>query len=238
MTVKLQRFDFGSLRDFRGPIQVAAETLAVIEEEAPPPPPPPTYNESELEQAQLDAKKQGYGEGFTAGIAQAKAESDQLQQRSEEALTQVAERLSGLDREYKQLLEEQSRDLSELVLKIAQKVAGEAIAADQLPVIQELTERCLPVILKRPRLVVELHPETLPRAEEALRRQLESGGFEGDVQFRLNPALDVADVRLDWGLGHAERSTQSIWKEIASLLERVPLEIKLNESNDAPEAEA
>lgn len=53
---RIHRFDFNTLRDFRGPIVMKAtdEPLVV---DLPPPPPPPVYNEAQLEAAQLEAKK-------------------------------------------------------------------------------------------------------------------------------------------------------------------------------------
>lgn len=228
MTQKqLQRFDFGTLRDFRGPIQISHPVLEDMAEQAPPPPPAPVFNEDQLQQARLDAKKLGYNEGFMAGMAQAQAEAEAHAANAEQAMRNIGEQVVALSNTYTDILKQQSHDVSELALLIAKKVAAEALNERSVETIAELVVRCLPVIYSRPRIIIDMHPDTLPKAEARLRDYLTSHGFEGDVQFRANPNLAAADARVDWGNGMAERSTAALWQDIDLLLKRVPLELEI-----------
>ncbi len=226
----LQRFDFGTLRDFRGPLQLIPEAKPEPVDEAPPPPPPPSFNEDELQQARIEAKKLGYNEGFMAGMGQAAAEADVQSQHAEKAFIALEEQIATLSATYTAMLQEQALSVSELALVIAKKVAEEALKAAHVDVIAGLVTKTLPMLYSRPRVVIELHPETLPKAENRLREGLLREGFEGEVLFRGNSALAPHDARLDWGTGMAERSTATMWKDIESLLARVPFTVTVQES--------
>ncbi len=229
MTQKtLQRFDFGTLRDFRGPIHIPASVVEKLVEEAPPAPPAPTFDEDQLQQARIEAKKLGYNEGIMAGLAQAQVEIDAQTQDAEKALAAIGEQVVALSSSYTNILKQQSLEVSELALMIAKKVAGEALKERSVEVIAALVVRCLPVLYGRPRITIELSPDTLPKAEQRLKEYLVNHGYEGDVQFRANPALAQADVRVDWASGLAERSTATLWHDIELLLSRIPLELEIN----------
>lgn len=227
MVRQLQRFDFGNLRDFRDPIQLRTEVVEEIVEAPPPPPPPPSFNEDQLQQARLDAKKLGYNEGFLAGMAQAQTEFDSKNQQAQDALIGIGAQVTQLAETYNDVIMRESFEVSELALVIARKVAAEALDARSVDVIAALVARCLPVIYNRPKLVIELHPDVLPQAEPKLKEYLTAQGFEGYVQFRDNPALSVSDVRVDWATGLAERSTDALWKQVESVIAGVPTGIDL-----------
>ena len=223
MTTRLQRFDFGSLRDFRGPIvvkQVEEEIVA-----PPPPPPPPTFSEADLEAATAAAKKLGFAEGFEAGLARAAEQADAKRDMAETRMLAMGESLRHLQESYQQLLVKESGELSQLVLMIARKVAGEALAERSHETISAFVGRCLPVIFSKPRLIVELNPDNFELTIDAIEKLLQKSGYEGEVQFRANPQLSTNDVALDWGIGQAERNTDALWHEIETLLTSMPLTI-------------
>ena len=227
MPKPLQRYDFGALRDFRGPIQHAVAQAAEETVVAPPPPPAPTYSEEQMQMARIDAKKLGFNEGVLAGLAQAEAEAEANTAASDQAMLAISEQVITLSNSYTQVLKQQSLDVSELALMIAKKVAAEALNQHSVDVIAALVVRCLPVIYGRPRIMVELNPDTLPHAEARLKEYLVNHGYEGDIQFRANPALASSDASVDWGSGFAERSAATLWHDIELLLSRIPLELEL-----------
>ena len=227
MNKPLHRFDFGTLRDFRGPLSFVPEMPSMAADEPQAPPPPPTYDDEQLQQARIDAKKAGYQEGFAAGLSQAAAETESRQIAADEAMRNIAAQVQSLSDSYMAILEEQSKQLPELAFAIARKVAKEALDARGTEVIAAMVGRCLPVLYQRPRLTIELNPDTLPAAEPRLRELLRNQAFEGELQFRANPSLAVADARIDWGNGAAERNTAALWKQIEELIGRVPVRIDI-----------
>jgi flagellar assembly protein FliH len=230
MSIKLQRYDFGSLRDFRGPIAYAEPMNE--QAETPPPPPPPVYDEADLELARVDAKKLGYQEGFLAGEANAKSLADVQTHQCQQTIIALSEQLADLDARYAETLSAQSREITQLAYTIAQKVAGAALDSNSVSVIASLVQHCLPVILNKPRAVIELHPDMIANSEAVLRQHLASERYEGEIIFHPNPAIAAHDVRINWGQGHAERKTADLWQEIESLLEKIPTSVTLAPSRD------
>ncbi|MEJ0010039.1 MAG: FliH/SctL family protein [Alphaproteobacteria bacterium] len=220
----LQRFDQQFLRDFRTPVAVkAAAPVAVEEAIAPPPPPPPVFSEAELAAARDAAKQLGYAEGVEAGLAQAATEEAARRKDLTEAGQRIAGQLAQLAGTYSQLIAQQSVELSALVVAIARKVAGEALDARGVDTIAALVKSCLPVVYGRPRVTIELHPDLLDDARDAIRPLIEASGLESEIAFKGSETLARHDVRVDWGNGQAHRSGDAIWREIEALLGQVPL---------------
>lgn len=231
MTIRIHRFDFGALNDFRGPIVEKAikEEIAVST-----PPPPPMYCEADLEAARMAAKKSGYSEGYQAGALEARQAADQKAANANEIIAQAGTLLADLSARYGAMLRNDTRYLSDLTILIARKIAGEALQERNTEVIHAMVERCLPLILQKPRLVVETHPNVFETVLERIETTLRNGNFEGEVQFKSNHELGESDIRLDWGSGQIARSEQVLWQEVETLLERVPLELTFTETTTHP----
>lgn len=222
MTSRLQRYDMHFLRDFRAPIAVNAAVFEA-QEAAAPLPPPPTYNDDDLSQARDVAKKLGYAEGFEAGLAQANTEAHAKARDLANALEKMREHVAQLAGSYQQLIDQQAAELTELVLLIARKVAGEALAAHGTDTVRGLVERCLPVVFGKPKVVIELAPSMVADAEEAIRLDFEQAGFSGELECRALDTLEPSDVRVSWASGEANRSTAALWAEIEALLHSTAL---------------
>lgn len=230
MSGKLQRFDRSYLRDFRGPITARAVAEDIIVDEVMLAPPAPSFTQEQMEAAQFAARKAGFTEGFEAGSMQARKDADMLAHAANTAIAQLSETLVNAHAQYQALLMQESAELSQLVMQIAKKVAAEALDARSHETVMALVARCLPVIFSKPRLMVDVHPEALERVIMPIETMLRTQSYEGDVQFRSNPSLGTHDIALDWGSGQANRSVVSIWAEIESLIQRVPLELTFAET--------
>lgn len=228
MSVRLHRFDFGSLRDFRGPIVATAVKKTEITE--PPPPPPPTFNEAELEAAKMAGRKQGFSEGFAAGSHETKQQADAVTADANAAISQLAGMVEAAAAQYRQILVNESAQLTRLVLSVARKVSSEAINERGEKEAIAIVERCLPVLFSKPKLAIELNPKLFDRALERIETSLRNGGFEGEVVFRADETLGMSDIRLDWGNGSVSRDADALWAEIETLIARVPLELTFDET--------
>lgn len=233
MTGRIHRFDFGALRDFRGPIVInTAHDLHAVEAE-PPPPPPPAFNEQELNAARMAAKREGYHEGFAAGKLEAQNEADQKLADANEVIAKLGGMLTALTYSYQQMLVQESENLARMITTIAHKVAGDAMEKRGEMAIFSMVEQCLPVLLSKPKLVIDLHPDIFERALERIETTLQASGAEAEIQFRANPEIGISDIHLDWGAGKVSRDASALWQEIDSLIARVPLEVSV----DAPAQE-
>ena len=230
MNTRIQRFDFGGLRDFRGPIVAKAISNQDAIDITPPPPPPPVFTEQDIEAARTAGRKQGFNEGFSAGALETKKQADAIAEQANECITQLGVMVEAARTQYQQILQEESAYLSKFVLSVARKVAGEAINERGEREVTAIVEQCLPVIFSKPRLNIELNPKLFERALEHIETTLRAQGFEGEVIFRANEALGLSDIVLDWGSGEVRRSAQQLWSEIETLIERIPLELTFAET--------
>ena len=183
----------------------------------------PTFSEEDLAIATLTAKQEGYADGFEAGLARAAEQADAQRVAIDTVIIEMGKQLQSLGQHYQQLLTRESESLTQLVLMIARKVAGEALEANSAQTILSLVTQCLPVILSKPRLNVELHPVSFERAIGPIELLLQTSGYEGEIQFRTNPALGAHDAVLEWGAGGANRTTATLWHEIETLLGTMPV---------------
>ena len=231
-STRISRFDFNTLRDFRGPIVVSAVENLVIDL---PPPPPPVFNEAELEAAKQAGRKQGYTEGFAAGEQEAQKESDIKTESANELIASLSARVMEMQSRYQQLLMDEAAYLSQLILSVSRKVAGNAIDERGEQIVQQVLAQCLPVIFSKPRVIIELNPELFAQTMGRIETQLQTYGFEGEIQFKGNPNFGPSDITIDWGSGQVQRTAADIWSEVEALIERVPLELTfadtLNTSN-------
>lgn len=228
MVSRIHRFDFGSLRDFRGP--VVMEALKQAEhQEIDVTPPPPVFTEADLEAARIAGKKDGYAEGFLAGKQDAQKSFDQKTSDAQEVLHQLGEVMKNLSNRYQKLLLDESAELTVLITAIAKKVAGDALAKDGEKAILALVEKCLPVVFSKPRLIIELNPNVFATTLDRIETMLCEAGVEAEIQFRANEALGLSDIRLDWGSGQMERNTTALWNEIDAIVGHINLAPTLTE---------
>ena len=217
----LQRFDSQFLRDFRNPATVRTPIIEAVEEDVPPPPPPPpppTFSAEELSKAEMAAKEQGYVEGFEAGLKQAQNDAIKREQDMASALAAIVQQFKQLAIHYQGHLDQHSAELTELALTIARKVAEDALDTRGGEVIATLVKQCLPLVLERPKITIELHSATQAAAEVAVKRLLSEHGYEGDVIYRANDQLAKHHAKVDWVEGQATRSPEALWQEIETLI--------------------
>lgn len=222
MSIRLQRFEFGTLRDFRGPL-VHTPVEEEVVDDIYVPPPPPVFSEEDVANASAAAKKLGYAEGYDAGLKHAAEQADAKRVTAERTIAQLGNTLEDLHYRYQELLDSEAKQLSQLVLMIAHKVTGVALDAHGAEAVATLVLRCLPVILSKPQLIVELHPDAFESTMDHIESLLHASGFEGQVQFRTNTALGPYDAVLDWNTGQATRNTAELWQEIEALLATMPI---------------
>jgi len=225
MTIRLQRFEFGTLRDFRGPL-VHVPEVEEVAEEIYIAPPPPVFSEEDVKAAQAAAHKLGHAEGYDAGLKHAAEQADARRMHAEKTISGLSARIDDLQYGYQELLKKEANELSQLVLMIARKVSGVALDAHGSQGAAALVERCLPIILSKPQLIVELNPENFESTMDHIESLLQTSGFEGQVQFRTNPALGAHDAVLDWNTGVATRNTAELWQEIETLLASMPITLE------------
>jgi flagellar assembly protein FliH len=226
--MRIQRYDSLTLRDFRAPYV----TLPKVEEMAaePPPPPPPLFSLEELHAATAAAKQESYAEGVKAGITQAETEQAKRHEETRAIMGNIQQEFSTLQHRYDTLLHQQQRDVTELVTLIARQVASDALDRRSHLMIEAMIARCLPAVMGKPRIVIEVHPEVVDLVQSQIIVLFREASYDGDLTVRAGAHVARHDVRVDWQNGHAERNTEALWGNIRRLMQEISIEISTTDS--------
>ena len=225
--MRIQRYDSLTLRDFRAPYVTLQEVDEIAE--APPPPPPPTFTLEELAAAKIAAKQEGYHEGVKAGIAEAETEQAKRNEETRVLMGNIAQEFSTLQGRYDTLLHQQQREVTELITLIAQQVADEALDRRSHLMIEAMVARCLPAVMGKPKVAIEVHPEVLDQVQGQIIVLFREASYDGDLTVRAGSQIGRHDVRVDWQNGHAERHSETLWGEIRRLLQEIRVELSTTE---------
>jgi flagellar assembly protein FliH len=230
--MSIQRYDSLKLRDFRLPyIELRQEAeIAPIEI----PPPPPTFSLEEMQAAKTGAEKKGYDEGVAAGLAQTASEQAKRNDETRALMDQMAREFQTLQAGYDALLAQQGKEVSELISLIARQVAGDALDRRSHLMIEAMIARCLPTILLKPRVVVEVHQDMLDQVQGQIITLFREASYDGDFVVRAGTQIAKHDLRVDWLSGYAERNTNALWQEVNRLLQEVTIELTTKQETHPP----
>lgn len=218
--ISIARFDFGALHDFSRPFTPREsirepEIVAPVE---PPPPPPPTYSQQQMEQAMADAREQGRQQGLIEGREQADQEAAQRQQAIQQSLSAIALQMQMAQGTFFSYLKDRQRDMTQLSVAVAKQVCATALKYYPAAQFESLVARCLPIILRQPRLIVSVHPEQVEVIEESVRQMRMETGYEGQVEVRAHTALHAHDAKIHWEDGAAEIRGEELWRSVEAVL--------------------
>lgn len=216
------RFDFAKLQDFQLPPEpVEPVIVPQAEEVAPPPPPPPSYSEADLDVAKRREYQRGHAEGLKDGHAQAHNEDAQRNAHIEQILEGMIREVAGLKHKHDALLRLQSTELTQLVLVIARKIAGDTISAIPQSGIEAMVSQCLGVLMHQAKAVLHVHPTLMGDLEIRTRQKLRQAGIEAELHLSADASLSEGEARLEWRDGMAERSLSELWGKIEQMLSTV-----------------
>jgi flagellar assembly protein FliH len=219
--IPIARFDFGALRDFSRPFTPSTvEEPIVVDLPAQPeaPPPPPTFTQDQLERAIVEAREQGRQQGFEEGRQSAMAEDAHRQQALQQALSGISMQMQMAQGTFMSYLKDRQRDLTQLSIGVARQVCAMALKYYPASFFESLVQRCLPILLRQPRLIATVHPDLVEAVEESLRQLRMETGYEGLMEVRAHPGLAPYDAKLHWEDGAAETRADEMWWGVEAAL--------------------
>ena len=218
--ISIARFDFGALHDFSRPFTPhRIEKPQIVEVEiAPPPPPPPTYSQDQLERAMIDAREQGRQQGIQEGRQQADQEAVQLQQATQQALTAISVQMQMAQGTFFSYLKDRQLDMTQLAIAVARQVCAVALKYYPASQFESLVTRCMPVLLRQPRLIISTNPGLVEGIEESVRQLRMETGYEGQVEVRAHASMQLHDAKIQWEDGAAEVKCEELWRSVESIL--------------------
>lgn len=234
--MRITRFEFNQLHDFRPNANhfSFAEIVEELAEEKIHTPEKPTFSEEQLETAKAAARKEGYNAGYEEASASLTQTLLQRENDVKHALEIMSEQIVQASKGYNDIIQTQSVDVHRFVMAIARKVTGETLSQKPSLGVHELINQCMPILVQKPRLILEANTALVEILNERLKPMLDKAGFEGELQFRVNDTLDISDARLEWSGGFAQRDTRALWKEIEEMMSHVSF---YEDTNNPPPAQ-
>jgi flagellar assembly protein FliH len=197
--------------------QASAPAEPPEEQSAPcePAEPPAQYTEADLEAARAESYQAGYDLGIDTGRSQGRAEAETAaEDAARTALSQVAQQLERLVGALDETEARRDREALDLAITVARRLFPELQRREGLREIETLVTETLQRLRETPLVVVRASGDTLSALQERKDTLAEMTGFEGKLRVIEDPALDPADVRVEWSEGTAERDTEGLWREI------------------------
>lgn len=190
---------------------------------APPaPPPPPIFTQADVEAARQEAHSAGYSEGISAAQAAISARHQANEDAVRDLLDVISNRITLAAESHTDYLRRQQPVMARLILAAARKIAGDALKRDTMAGIEQLLRECADIVAGERRIVISVPPSVaatgLAQRLDTLRLILD--GFEGEILLQEDETLGPQDCRVEWKNGTAERSEETMWKEIEAIIAR------------------
>lgn len=221
--MNVRRYDFSGLQDFRSPAQVVAMMAEPPEEliETPPPAPAPTFSESEVNNAKRTAFEEGRQAGIAEGLAQANTLEAQRNAAIESCVKQLTQQAVDVAVRHQALLKTQCEELSQLVMVMARKVAGDAMNAVPHAAVESMIAECLGMLVRQPKIILTLHPDIQPLIAERLQRALDQVDAQCELMLNADDSMQLGEGKLEWQDGMAERNLTRLWSQIELKLSEI-----------------
>lgn len=206
-------YDFDAPREVAPKIPDAVIDGQVEEVAAPPPEPPPLFTEEDLEAVREEARMLGHAEGL-------KDAEDSAMHFLVQALESIADQMVSMRGRQDEANGETSRMAAVLAMAAVEKLLPKLAALHGVGEVEALVAECVPHILNEPRLILRVaaqHADAIQGRIEALARDR---GFEGAVVVMADEGMGLADCRLEWDNGGAERDVERLFQRIQDIVAR------------------
>ena len=167
------------------------------------------YTTDEIDQLSARAREQGMKAG------QVRAAEMQVQE-----VAKLVEALKGVVTRSTRATDEVREEASMIALAAARKLAGAAVEALPTADVEDVLRHALHQALGEPRIVLHTSPQVAELLRPKLAEIAHEEGFDGRVVVTGEAAMGMADCRIEWRGGGAERSTQQIESAIGELIAR------------------
>lgn len=167
--------------------------------------------EDTLEAATVQARQEGFEEGFAKARESAGVKSAEALARAAEALAAQAANAVSL------VADMQKQHLGEAVSlagTIAKKLAAHLIARHPEAELAALVEESLASLETAPHLVVRCHPDLCDALRDAAENRMKTSGFAGRLIVMGDPEIRLGDGRIEWADGGLVRDIGAISGEI------------------------
>jgi flagellar assembly protein FliH len=167
--------------------------------------------------ALAEAETRGYRNGFAAGSAEARAETER---RLAVALEQLSGGLDGIARGLSGVEARLETEAVDVAVTVARMLAPELIAREPFAEIAALATDCFRHLIAAPHIVVRVNENLYTSAREQLDRLASQSGFAGRLVILSEPDIAEGDCRIEWADGGVVRTRAEIEAAIAETVGR------------------
>jgi flagellar assembly protein FliH len=176
-------------------------------------PPEPTFTKAEVEAARAA--------GFADGRAQAHDEAAQaIEVRIAAMLSSLTSGIGEALQSREHAAAEAQRRALETIRSIARKAVPALCRTAPLLELETVLGECLREAFDEPRIVLRVADGMFDAMQQRLASLTGAAGFAGKVVLLADESLDVADARIEWAEGGAERDTKRLLSDIDAALAR------------------
>lgn len=192
------------------------------EPEAPPPPPPaPGFSEEDIKQAEQVGYRNGFLEGEREGRAQAEAAHGRVNEQLTEAVAQMANHIQAMIDAYNAFAREQQATLPRLALAVAKKVAGAALDARGLQLVEATVLEVVGRVIGVPAIYITVNDALAPTLEERLIAHFSANTDPGEIHILGDASVPPGDCRINWGDGSCARETGVLWEQAEAIVQEM-----------------
>lgn len=177
----------------------------------------PTLSIVEHERRRADAEAVAYRNGFTAGQAQARAETEQ---QIANTLAIAADTLERLSRGLYGIETRLEIEAVQVAVAVGRKLAPELIACQPLAELEALITECFRQLASAPHIAVRVNDSILPAAKDKLEGIAHSRGFEGRLVVMGETDIAAGDCRIEWADGGVNRDRAATETAITEAVDR------------------
>lgn len=164
-----------------------------------------------------EAEQRGYRNGFSAGQAEAQAET---QRRMMQALERISQSLDVVTSGLGRIEDKLEAEAVEVALASARKLSSALIAREPLAEISALISECFREVTRAPHLVIRVHDSLYEAAKAHIENLTRTSGFEGRLVILAEPDIMPGDCQIEWADGGMTRDRAQIDEQINELVNR------------------
>ena len=179
-----------------------------------PPVKEPSFSEKDI----LEAKKNAFEEGFAKGYNSAKSAEAEVEKQIQVSLSDITIKLAAIGEAVKTRNNEHIKELAQLTLKIARKVAGKALKIDPYIEIETVVRETLPILFDEPKIIIIVNSDLVKNIEERIASLAKSEGFKNKIEVTGNPALHFGNCEIEWSGGGIKNHKDAMWGQIENLV--------------------
>lgn len=164
-----------------------------------------------------ESKQKSFEEGYAKGYSGAKTEQAELDKKIQENLDDITIKLIALGEVIKTRNNAHIKELAEVVLRVAKKVAGDALKNAPYDEIENTIRSCLPLLFDEPKISIFVNPDLVDNIKERITPLVQNAGFRNNIEISGSAELSAGSCNIEWNGGGLRNDKDVIWSRIEEL---------------------